>query len=185
MTSLRKESVTPSPPPTHSLRKRNFPPIMAPSRGKRSLRPGPLLSLRARPEPLHRDGSETFSHQLANPLSCRLVAFSTSARSGDSAPIQADNPPHAHIPQQLVARPLSAPRGCPSAGNLHAGAAFFPAPPPLHCARKSAREGQTGRRRRGGRWLSALAAGSRVRARPLFTVLPRTQEEEAATALCC
>lgn len=88
---------------------------MAPSLRKSRRRPGPLLSLQARPEPLLRRGSETFPHQLTGPRSCRLLH---ERPSPGLCAQQADKPPHAHLPQPLVARPLSAPRGCPSAGNL-------------------------------------------------------------------
>lgn len=91
---------------------------MAPRRGKSRLRPGRLLSLRARPEPLLMRGSETPLTNWQGPRSHRLLAFSTSARRPDSAPSRADKPPRAHLPPPLVSRPLSAPRGCPSAGNL-------------------------------------------------------------------
>lgn len=47
-----------------------------------------------------------------------LFAFSKSSRGPNSALSQTDKPPRTHLPQLLVARPLSEPRGCPSAGNL-------------------------------------------------------------------
>lgn len=152
-------------------RKKNFPPIMAPSRGKSRLRPEPLLSLRARPESLLRRGSETCSHQMAGPRSRRLLAFSTIARRPDPTPSQADNSPRVHLPQPLVAQPLSAPRGCPSAGNLTL--ATLP-PLPAASALHEEPEGQAARaataRRRltpgSGRGHSSGSCPGRKRKRP-------------------
>lgn len=150
---------------------------MAPSRRKSRRRPGPLLSLRARPEPLLRRGSETFSPQLTGPRSCRRLH----ERPPPGLCAQpADKPPHAHLPQPLVARPLSAPRGCPSAGNL----TLAPLPSQPTASSLSGDEPDRGAGSEGGGGGEG-DAGSQLRPRPPLRVLPPTQEEEAATAPSC
>ena len=52
------------------------------------------------------------------PPSGLLLGFSTSTRRPDSTHGPSDKPPRVYLPQPLLARPLSGPRGCPSAGNL-------------------------------------------------------------------
>lgn len=149
---------------------------MAPSLRKSRRRPGPLLSLRARPEPLLRRGSETFPHQLTGPRSCRLLH---ECPSPGLCAQQADKPPHAHLPQPLVARPLSAPRGCPSAGNL----TLAPLPSQPTASSLSGEEPDRGAGSEGGG--GEVDASSQLRPRPPLRVLPPTQEEEAATAPSC
>lgn len=121
-------------PPLPPRRSRHFPPIMAPRRGTSRLRPGPLLSLGLGQSPSSGMGPRPLRTGKVGPRSRRLLAFSTSSRCPDSAGSQTDKPPRAHLPQPLVARPLSAPRGCPSAGNL------TPAPLPSQLVASAQRE---------------------------------------------
>ena len=158
-------------------RRRNFPQIMASSPEKSRLRPGPLLLLWARPEPLLRRGSETSSHQLARPSFW---------------------PPHCllpeHSPPRLCSRPVwqtparpptSAARspapqraqGLPIGWEPHAGAALFPARR-LYTARRAQDRGKS---RQGG-CSGEADAGSQLRPQPPLTVQHRTEQEEATTA---
>ena len=100
------------------------------------------------------------------PHSGLLLGFSTSTRRPDSAPGPSDKPPSVYLPQPLLARPLSGPRGCPSAGNLPL-APLLPSPTPLYSAESPRRrEKQRGRRRRSGRWFPAPTAATAHRSTP-------------------
>lgn len=173
-------------PPTHT---HSLPPQeeFPPNNGtKRRLGPGPLLLLRARPELLSRTGRRPFLTSWQAPFLDGSLPSPRAPALGLCSHPSWQPPARPHTSAASSPAPQRA-QGLPIGWEPHAGAASFPARRLCTARGRAQDRGRQIERRqqRGGRWLSAPAAGSRLRPRPLLPVLPRTQEEEAATALCC
>lgn len=85
---------------------------------KPRLRPGPSFRSGLGQSPSLGAGPRPPLPRLQAPVLAASLPPPPSPSAPTLLPAELTTPPRVHLPQPLVAQPLSAPRGCPSAGNL-------------------------------------------------------------------